>query len=256
MRRAGTSLEQGYRFSMPIVSRDEVRLRYEQSGEGPAVLCLAPGGLSASRIETWGRSPWNPLEELGNEHRVVAMDQRNTGVSFAPVTADDGWNSYTADQLAVMDHLGIETFAVVGMCIGGAFIMRLLREAPERVTAAVAMQPIGFSENREVFFALFDRWRREIISDHPEATDGDWDAFRSALFGENRLVWSVDDDFLPTVTHPLLVLRGDDEFHPSSVSEKLAGLVPSASLIAHWKDPADTAAAGAAIREFLATRAR
>ena len=42
-----------------------------------------------------------------------------------------------ADLTRLMDHLGIETFAVVGMCIGGAFIMRLLEEAPERVTAAV-----------------------------------------------------------------------------------------------------------------------
>jgi pimeloyl-ACP methyl ester carboxylesterase len=62
---------------------------------------------------------------------VATMDQRNTGASFAPFTACCGWGSYAADQLALMDHLGIQTFAVVGMCIGGAFIMRLLKEAPD-----------------------------------------------------------------------------------------------------------------------------
>jgi pimeloyl-ACP methyl ester carboxylesterase len=42
------------------------------------------------------------------------------------------------------------------MCIGGAFIMRLLEEAPERVTAAVALQPIGLDSNRDTFLGLFE----------------------------------------------------------------------------------------------------
>ena len=195
------------------------------------------------------------MKELAAAYRIVAMDQRNTGTSFAPVTARDGWGSYAADQLALMDHLGIETFAVVGMCIGGAFIMRLLEEAPERVTAAVALQPIGLDSNRNTFLGLFDAWRREVAAEHPEAGDADWDAFRSALFGADRLVWSVDDEFLPTVTHPLLVLQGNDEFHPTSVSQKLATQVPSASLVERWKDPADLPAAAAAIKDFLAGHA-
>jgi pimeloyl-ACP methyl ester carboxylesterase len=110
---------------METLSRGDIRLVYEDFGEGPPILCLAPGGLSASRRETWQRVSWNPLKELAGAYRIVAMDQRNTGTSFAPVTAGDGWGSYADDQLALMDHLGIETFAVVGMCIGGFF--RILR---------------------------------------------------------------------------------------------------------------------------------
>jgi pimeloyl-ACP methyl ester carboxylesterase len=241
---------------MERLSLGDVRLVYEDSGEGPAVLCLAPGGLAASRVEIWQRMPWSPVKELAGAYRIVAMDQRNTGSSFAPVTAGDGWGSYAGDQLALMDHLEIETFAVVGMCIGGAFIMRLLEEAPERVTAAVALQPIGLDDNRSAFLGMFDAWRREIASEHPEAGDGDWDAFGSALFGADRMMWSVDDEFLPTVTHPLLVLQGNDEFHPSSVSRKLATRVPSASLVERWKDAADIPAADTAIKEFLAAHAR
>jgi pimeloyl-ACP methyl ester carboxylesterase len=241
---------------MATLSCGDIRLVYEDSGEGPAVLCLAPGGLAASRIELWHRMAWNPLAQLAGSYRVVAMDQRNTGTSFAPVKAGDGWGSYAADQLALMDHLGIEIFAVVGMCIGGAFIMRLIEEAPERVTAAVALQPIGLDGNRETFLGLFDTWRRQVEAGHPEATEADWDAFGSALFGADRLVWSVDDEFLPTVTNPLLVLQGDDEFHPLSVSRKLAREVPSASLVERWKDPADVPAADVAIKAFLAAHAR
>ena len=100
------------------------------------------------------------------------MDQRNTGTSFAPVHAADGWASYAADQIALMDHLGIERFSVVGMCIGGAFIMELIAEVPERITAAVAMQPIGLDGNREAFRAIFDDWRNHIAGEHPEADRG------------------------------------------------------------------------------------
>jgi pimeloyl-ACP methyl ester carboxylesterase len=240
---------------MESLSQGDIRLVYEDSGDGPAILCLAPGGLSASRVEIWERVPWSPLKELAGAYRIVAMDQRNTGTSFAPVTADDGWGSYAADQLALMDHLGIDNFSVVGMCIGGAFILRLLEEAPDRVTAAVALQPIGFDGNRNTFLGLFDNWRRQVGNEHPEAGDAEWDGFRSALFGADRLMWSVDDEFLPTVTQPLLVLQGDDEFHPSSVSQKLATQVPSASLVERWKDPADGPAADAAIKGFLAAHA-
>ena len=56
-----------------------------------------------------------------------------------------------------MDHLGIERFSVMGMCIGGAFIMELLAEVPDRVSAAVAMQPIGLVDNRDDFRAILSR---------------------------------------------------------------------------------------------------
>ncbi|MHB1710659.1 MAG: alpha/beta fold hydrolase [Acidimicrobiales bacterium] len=229
---------------------------YEDRGGGPAVLCLAPGGLSASRGEVWARSPWNPLERLAGDYRLVVMDQRNTGTSWAPVTARDGWGSYAADQLAVMDHLGIDTFAVVGMCIGGAFIARLLADVPARVTAAVAMQPIGLDDNRDVFLRLFDEWRAGIAGDHPEAGEEAWTSFRQALFGDDRLVWSVEDKALPGFDRPLLVLEGDDDYHPRSVSRRLADMVPAATLVERWKQADDVAAADAVIRGFLSEHAR
>ncbi len=121
--------------TMAKFENGDVTLHYETWGSGPAVLLLAPGGLRASRIETWSVAPWNPIEALNDRYRVVAMDQRNTGTSFAPITGSDGWSSYAGDQLALMDHLGIERFCVMGMCIGGAFVLELAREASDRVVA-------------------------------------------------------------------------------------------------------------------------
>jgi pimeloyl-ACP methyl ester carboxylesterase len=181
------------------------------------------------------------------------MDQRNTGTSFAPITADDGWATYAADQLAVMDHLGVERFSVLGMCIGGAFIMELIAEVPERVRAAVALQPIGQAGNRDAFREIFDEWRKGIADDHPEATDADWEGCWWSLFGSDNLLWSVPDTLLPTIDTPILVLLGDDVYHPKEASRRLVATVPTATLIEHWKDPADQPAARAAVDAFLAT---
>jgi pimeloyl-ACP methyl ester carboxylesterase len=237
------------------LERGPVSLHYERWGDGPPVLLLAPGGLRASRVDTWELAPWNPIEALSGRYHVVAMDQRNTGTSLAPITATDGWPSYAADQLAVMDHLGIERFSVLGMCIGGAFIMELLAEVPERIQSAVTLQPVGFDGNRAEFRAIFDQWRANIGGDHPEATDADWDGCWSNLFGSDNLLWSVPDALLPMIDTPLLVLQGDDVYHPRRASQQLAAVAPQATLIERWKEPADQPAARAAIDAFLAAHA-
>jgi pimeloyl-ACP methyl ester carboxylesterase len=57
---------------------------------------------------------------------------------------DRPWDAYTDDQLGVMDHLGIDKFMVMGFCIGGPFTWNLLKRAPDRIVAAVLVQPSGF----------------------------------------------------------------------------------------------------------------
>jgi len=236
---------------MSTVQLGPATIRYETYGDGPAVLLLAPGGLRASRIETWGNAPWNPIDALRDRFRVVAMDQRNTGTSFAPVTAGDGWDDYAADQLGLMDHLGIDRFAVVGMCIGGAFIAKLLVTAPERVSAAVAMQPIGLDDNRTTFDELYAAWRDDVRADHPEASDADWSAVKDNLFGREDYLWSVPDEAVATIDRPLLVLRGNDEYHPAATSERMAADVPGARLIHTWKQGQAVAAAESEVGAFL-----
>lgn len=237
-----------------MLENGSVTLRYETWGDGPPVLLLAPGGLRASRVETWAHAPWNPIDALADRYRVVAMDQRNTGTSLAPITSDVGWPSYAADQLAVMDHLGAKRFSVLGMCIGGAFIARLVAHVPARIAAAVALQPIGLDGNRTAFRAIFDEWRSGIADDHPEATESDWEGCWTNLFGGDDVLWSVPDAAVATIATPLLVLQGDDVYHPAKASRQLAA-APAARLIERWKDPADQPAARAAIDEFLAAHA-
>ncbi len=86
---------------MPFFERDNVKLYYEEHGEGFPVLLIAPGGMR-SAVPFWYNTPWNPIEQLSPHYRVIAMDQRNAGQSVGPISASDSWHTFTGDQLALL----------------------------------------------------------------------------------------------------------------------------------------------------------
>jgi len=234
---------------MAIFERDGVRLYYEEHGSGFPVLLIAPGGMR-SAVSFWQNTPWNPIEHLSGDYRVIAMDQRNAGRSTGPISGADSWHTYTGDQLALMDHLGIERFHAAGMCIGGPYVMGLIQAAPERVASGVLFQTIGLEDNRQAFFDMFDNWANELKGSRPEVAESDWTGFRNAMYGGDFL-FNVDRQFVAACATPLLVLCGRDLYHPESTSREIAELAPNAVLIEHWKEGPERDAARAAVAEFL-----
>jgi pimeloyl-ACP methyl ester carboxylesterase len=235
---------------MPFFENGDVNLYYEDHGEGFPVLLIAPGGMQ-SAVSFWKDMPWNPITHLQSDFRVIAMDQRNAGQSTAPISGNDGWATYTADQLALLDHLGIDRFHVVGMCIGGSYIMALIDAAPGRVASAVVMQTIGVDANRQVFFDMFDDWANPLKAGHPGVPEADWGRFRANMYDTDDFLFTVDADWVKTCTTPLLVLMGNDIYHPESSSRTLAELAPNAVLIEEWKQSPQREAAMDATRGFL-----
>jgi pimeloyl-ACP methyl ester carboxylesterase len=194
----------------------------------------------------------NPITEFAANFRVIAMDQRNAGgQSRAPITAQDGWHTYAADHIALLDHLGIGKCHLYGQCIGGSFIMSLLKAQPERVACAVLAQPIGrVGPMKPGRAARFDAWAK-TVSDHPEATEQVLDTFYQNLYGPG-FVYSVDRAFVSSVQTPCLVLAGNDEAHPFPISEEVAKLLPNAEFIPEWKTGPALVTAKIRIKEFLA----
>jgi len=203
-----------------------------------------------SAAALWERAPFDPRQVLGDGFQVISMDQRNAGRSRGPVSGDDGWQTYTHDQLALLDHLGIERCHVLGMCIGGPFCLSLMAAAPQRIAAGVLLQTIGLDDNRREFFELFDGWAAELREGHPELTDSGWDAFRERMFG-GEFVFHPDRDTVRSLGQPMLVLRGDDAYHPAAVSQALVEVAPRAELLPRWKEGADLEVAISRVREFL-----
>src|SRR6185436_14685363 len=237
---------------MPSFRHGDATLHYEEFGRGFPILTFAPAGLQ-STIEVWSRpaAPINPTTELSGSYRVIAMDQRNAGGrSRAPITEQDGWATYTADHIALLDHLGIDRCHLYGQCIGGSFILSLLKAQPQRVASAVLAQPIGrVGAMPATRPARFDMWVKSLTN-HPEATEGVLNAFYPNLYGPG-FVYSVDRAFVSSVRTPCLVLAGNDEAHPLPISEEVAKLLPDSELVLEWKTGAALAAVKPKIKEFL-----
>ena len=238
---------------MPSFRHGDATIYYEEFGQGFPILTFAPAGLQ-STIEVWSRpaAPINPTTEFADRFRVIALDQRNAGgKSRAPISAKDGWDTYTGDHIALLDHLGIERCHLYGQCIGGSFILNLLKAQPQRVAGAVLAQPIGrvgaMPPGRS---ARFEAWA-ETLTDHPEATPAVLDAVYQNLYGPG-FVYCVDRAFVSTCATPCLVLAGNDEAHPFPISEELAKLLPKCEFIAEWKTGPALTSARARVKEFLA----
>jgi pimeloyl-ACP methyl ester carboxylesterase len=139
---------------------------------------------------------------------------------------------------------------VIGGCIGGPYCIGLMQAAPDRVAAAVLQQTIGASDNRQAFYEMFDGWAREIAADHPVANAETWRAFRSRMY-DGDFLFNVDRDFIRGCEIPMLVLMGDDLYHPQTTSREVAALAPNAELVERWKEADLVRATVTRVRNFL-----
>jgi len=237
---------------MTTFSRGDVSIYYEESGSGFPLLLLAPGGLN-STIDAWGRAAIDPLASLADEFRLIAMDQRNAGRSTGPFDLHDPWGSFIDDQLALLDHLGVDRFLAMGCCIGCSYSLKLAERAPERLLAAVLEQPIGLTEeNRATWLENRRAWASALTGTRDDLAFDDGEAFGVRMFDESEFVGAVSRDFVSTCATPLLVLPGIDAIHPGETGREIAALAVTAMLVEPWKDsPESTARATERVRSFL-----
>ncbi len=170
---------------MPDVARpDGATIHYQSSGSGQPLLLIAPGGVS-SQIEAWERSRIHPVREFADGFRVIAMDQRHAGRSFAPAVPFS-YEQTAADQLAVLDHAGAGRAFVMGGCIGCAHAFRLAHDAPDRIAGIVAQDPVGLDDTNSLatFFAMFDETMRVARADGMDAVVKA--ALEEPIFSRNR----------------------------------------------------------------------
>jgi pimeloyl-ACP methyl ester carboxylesterase len=223
---------------MPFVERDGASIYYEESGSGFPLLLLAPGGLNSCG-PFWDRMPLNPRTAFADGFRVIAMDQRNAGQSTGPLDTNDPWGMYADDQMAVLDHLGIDKALAIGCCIGCSFIFKLAERYPGRIVAAIPMQPIGDDETNVGQFGsgFWVPWGENLIAKGADLTPETIDAFGHAMF-DPGFVFTVSREFLKKLDMPILLLDGDDRAHPKGISVEIASLIPNIQRVEVWRDPA------------------
>jgi pimeloyl-ACP methyl ester carboxylesterase len=227
---------------MPFYEKGAVRIHYEETGSGFPVLFIPGGGLNSNISSLTGFGPFNCMEEFKGEFRCITSDLRNAngGESSGPVEVDRPWDSYTDDQLGLMDYLGCKEFMVMGFCIGGPFIWNLLKRAPERIVAAVLAQPSGSRpEMRDLFYNNnIKGWAPELCARQPAVTMATADAFLKKMYLSNPdFVFTVTRDFVRNCKTPILVLPDDVPAHPYAVAMESAKLAPNSEVsIYPWKE--------------------
>ena len=220
-----------------------VRIHFEETGSGFPLLLIAGGGLNSAISYFTRTAPFNPIEEFKGEYRCVAADLRNAngGQSSGPLEIDRPWDSHTDDQLGVMDHLGINKFMVMGFCIGGPFIWNLLKRAPDRIVAAVLVQPVGFRPEAPtlIYDLSMTGWGPELIKSRPEITMEMVDKYLTKMYRTDPdFVFTVTRDFVRNCQTPVLILPDDIPAHPYAVAMETAMLAPNAEVsMFPWKEP-------------------
>jgi pimeloyl-ACP methyl ester carboxylesterase len=229
---------------MSFVEKGAVRIHYEEAGSGFPLLLIAGGGLNSTIAGITGAyPPFNAMAEFKNEYRCVAFDLRNAnpGQSSGPLEIDRPWDSHTDDQLALMDHLGVGRFMVLGFCIGGPLIWNLLKRAPDRVAAAVLVQPSGSRpELRDYFYdANMTNWGPELVKRRSDVTMETVEKFLTRMYRTNPdFVFTVTRDFVRQCQTPVLILPDDIPAHPYAVAMETAMLAPQAEVsLFPWKEP-------------------
>ena len=244
---------------MPVMTVADGEIYYEEFGQGCPVLCFAPGSLR-SQIDYWHHSPrdpskpsgaMDPTADLAKDFRVIAMDQRNAGRSHAPVRPTDGWDTYAADQIALLDHLGIACCHTIGACIGASFCLKLCELAPARIASAVLMQPIGRVPDNIAYTKreTAENWGPGMCRSNPALDLADIVALGARMF-DLEFVHSVTREFVAGCRTPMLLLPGADTAHPAAISDEVLRLAPNIEYLKAWKGAA-SAYSALVTRDFL-----
>ena len=228
----------------------DVHVAYQVFGSGSIDLVFAPGFIS--QIEHYWDHPdlarW--LLRLGSFARVVIFDKRGTGLSD-PVPEVPSLEQRMDDVRAVMDTVGIESAAQLGISEGGALATLFAATYPERcqrlvLYGAFARSPITTDAVRPYLKYIDRDWGsgRSLPIWAPSRRDDPtlqqwWGRFErlgaspSAAMAVVQMAFQIDiSDILSSVHVPTLIIHctGDTLIHVDC-GRFLAQHIPGARLI-------------------------
>lgn len=131
---------------------DNKTMHFLDKGEGP-VLVFGHSYL-------WDSAMWAPqIEVLSQHYRCIVPDLWSHGQSESAPEKTRTLRDYADDILALLDHLEIESFSVIGLSVGGMWGAELALKAPARVKSLVLMDTfIGYEPEvmHAKYFSMLD----------------------------------------------------------------------------------------------------
>ena len=231
----------------------DIHIAYQVFGDGPVDLVFVPGFVS--HIENYWDEPhfarW--LERLGNHARVIIFDKRGTGLSDR-VSQLPGLDQRMDDVRAVMDAVGLERAALMGISEGGPMAMMFAATHPDRCQALVLYGTfarfsswLATAEDLEAFIGYIgEHWGSGGSlplfgpSRNGDATFQQWwgkferlGASPSAAIALMRMNSQIEvTDILPTIRVPTLVIhRTGDVTVDVEGGRLVADRIPGARLV-------------------------
>ncbi len=114
---------------------DSVRIAYATVGQGPPIV-KAANWLSHLEHD-WDAPIWSPLlHKLAHGHQIVRYDERGNGLSDWQV-ANLSFDAFVTDLETVVDDVGLDSFALLGISQGAAVSIEYAVRHPERVSRLV-----------------------------------------------------------------------------------------------------------------------
>jgi 3-oxoadipate enol-lactonase len=131
------------------VTRDDVRLYFEEVGHGTPILFLHEFAADHTN--------WEPqMRYFSRRHRCIAYSARGYTPSDVPPSPEAySYEHFYTDALAVLDHLMLEAAHFVGLSMGSYSSLQVALHAPTRVRS-MTMAGVGSGsslENLEAFRA-------------------------------------------------------------------------------------------------------
>jgi pimeloyl-ACP methyl ester carboxylesterase len=239
-------------------TKDGVSLAYSSIGTGLPLVKTA-NWMNHLEYEI-GNPPWQHWwESLSAEHRLIRYDQRGNGLSDWDVD-NLSFENFVDDIESLVDAMGLEQFALLGISQGCGVSVAYAVRHPERVSHLILYGGYaqgwcnrGPEERRqgEAFKTLIEQgWGQENPAFRqlfasmfmPEASPEEMDAFnamqRLSVSAENaaRLHDCFGDtdvvELLPQVTVPTLVLHcREDARAPFSQGRTFAARIPNAKFV-------------------------
>jgi len=115
---------------------DGIRVHYKDQGSGPAILLVHSSGGDLKDWDGW-------VKVLSKSYRVVRLDLPTFGLTGPVPSGNYSVDRYLMLVDALMDHLGIERFAIAGTSYGGLVAFRYAGTRTDRVTALVLQNSAG-----------------------------------------------------------------------------------------------------------------
>jgi 3-oxoadipate enol-lactonase len=257
--------------------RPPISLTYAEHGVGGAGPVILLHGFPLNR------AMWDDVvPALADRYHVVVPDLRGHGATEAPAGPYETVD-HASDVVALLDRLGVERAAIVGLSMGGYVALQLMVRAPERIRAIVLADTMGRADSEErrqaraaqadvirtdgldafsqlimprmfspsVFSerpALVERFRQTILSQRPEAVI----AALEGIAMRPDMLQSLATSKLQT----LVLVGSEDAATTPDDSRELASVIQGSQFVvlegaghmSCWEDPE---AFNAAIRQFL-----